>query len=291
MDTLYAGQSPERVVERIQTHIMNRFDGDGSGDISLAEAGERGRLARNFWQIDANENGLLSQDEIGAALATRTERSLDPSGPERMNAMAAWMQMQEANQQKLAEFDRIDTNADGSLSDTELAARLDALRTAEEAERSRDEKIADITRMDTDGNGRLSARELAAELELRSAERRIAAFDAIDTDGNGTLSDAEIAARLTERQAETTIAARFLDASDERAASDDVAERSTLSLIENVFEDMLEDRGESPSLDRLRSMSQSLYAEAQEILIDQLEKAAEFVGEPDNQDDDQVAYT
>ena len=291
MDTLYAGQSPERVVERIQTHIMNRFDGDGSGDISLAEAGERGRLARNFWRIDANENGLLSQDEIGAALATRTERSLDPSGPERMNAMAAWMQMQEANQQKLAEFDRIDTNADGSLSDTELAARLDALRTAEEAERSRDEKIADITRMDTDGNGRLSARELAAELELRSAERRIAAFDAIDTDGNGTLSDAEIAARLTERQAETTIAARFLDASDERAASDDVAERSTLSLIENVFEDMLEDRGESPSLDRLRSMSQSLYAEAQEILIDQLEKAAEFVGEPDNQDDDQVAYT
>ena len=298
MDYNYAGTAFPRAAQMMHDRVMARYDGDGSGDISLEEAGDRSRIANRFSRIDANDDGTISADELANNIAAKFDRGRGPMGPERMNAMAAWMQMQEANEQRVAAFDRIDTDADGSLSDAEIGARIEAMRAEEEAARLRQEKIAEVNRMDLDGDGRLSADELQAELDLRAENRAVAAFDALDTDADGALSDAELAAGIAADEAaaatvETVAAdvAAQVAAPEEAAAEPGTAESATLTLIENIFEDMLEDRGESLSLDRLSVMSQALYAEAQEILIEQLEEAAEFAGEADEQDDDEVEYT
>jgi len=317
MDYTYMGQAPSRTIETLQNRVMNRFDRDGSGDISLAEAGDRGRLARNFLRIDANDDGTLSQSEIGDSIAARldgmfgSDRGLSPMGPERMNAIAAWMQMQEANEQKVAAFDGIDTDGNGALSDGELTAEIDALRAAEAAEEMRQAKIAEMTRMDLNGDGTVSLSELQSELQMRQEAAQVAAFDSIDTDGDGMLSDAEIAEDVAAQQAAIDAQAAAMtevETADvmEAVAAEEIAEagpmpasntddidndEDTLSLIENVFEDMLEGRGETVTLESLAAMTQSLYSSAQEILMQQLEQAAEFVGESDAQDEDPVEYT
>ena len=314
---MYAGQMSGRI-EMVQNRVMNRYDADGSGDISIAEAGDFGRLARNFTKIDANDDGILTGAEIGNHVADRMERHAERAMmSERMNAMSAWMDMQD--EQKVAAFDGIDTDGDGMLTEAELTTAADAARAAEAAARLREEKIAEITRMDLDGDGRLSADELQAELDARSAAQNVATFDGLDTDGDGMLSDAELAAGVAAQMPpaetdgpdtamadpagpETPVVDAPMAATTEPAESADIApaapvtpvtqtmteEPDTLSLIENVFVDMLEDNGQSVSTASLASMSQSLYAQAQNILIDQLEMAAESLGESESQDDDQA---
>ncbi|MEM9320477.1 MAG: hypothetical protein AAGA70_15950 [Pseudomonadota bacterium] len=305
------GQFAGRSIETMQNRAMNRFDKDGSGDISIAEAGDRGRLARNFTLIDANDDGLLTRDELGNAMAARAEGTYARMGPARMNAMAAWMQMQNAQSQQVAEFDRIDSDGDGMLSDGELAAEMAAIEAAEEAARLRETKIAEMARLDSDGDGRLSISELQAELDMRAETRAVAEFDRLDSDGNGSLSDGELAAEVSAQQAAAeqqaqaeadaaAIAESVTEEIAETAAPVEVAQEATdtvevapitpaeaipesaetdepevISLIENVFEELLEDRGLEVSIDKLMSMSQSLYQDAQEILMTQLESGDE----------------
>ena len=321
MDDVYAGQVSGRRVEMMQDRIMNRYDADGSGNISIAEAGDFGRLARNFTKIDANDDGMLTESEIGNHVADRMERRADRMMmSERMNAMSAWMNMQD--EQKVAAFDGIDIDGDGTLTEAELTTAADAARAAEAEARLREEKIAEINRMDLDGNGRLSADELQAELDARMAAQNVATFDGLDTDGDGMLSDAELAAAVaaqappaetdapdmaitdptTPEEPVAPMAEQTMPAASEPAETTDAAEMApatpvaetvdeepdTLSLIENVFVDMLEDNGQSVSTVSLATMSRSLYAQAQDILINQLELAAESLGESGNQDDDQA---
>lgn len=190
-----------RIAEMIQNRAMNRFDSDGSGDISLEEAGDRGPLARDFAQIDANEDGILSQDELAESIQSRIEQGGGPMGPERMNAMAGMMRMQDSSQALFAMFDKLDTDEDGSLSENELSAAMEALPLSNKG-------------------------------------------------GAG----------------------------------------AALSMIETLFEDMLAANEARVDANRLATMSRSLYAEAQEILMNQLEQAADLTGETGDQDDDQAEY-
>lgn len=343
MDDVYTGQMPGRRVEIAQNRIMNRFDTDGSGDISIAEAGDFGRMARQFTRIDANDDGMLTKGEVGDHVAQRIEMRA-----ERMNAMAAWMNMQETQDQTVTAFDEIDADGDGMLSDAELTTATEATRAAEEAAQLRADKIAEINRMDLDGDGMLSSAELQAELDMRAtaaAEQQAAAsYDALDTDADGMISDTELADAIAAQTPPADDAAmpdQAMPDAEMAMASDDMMsdgmmsdgmmadgmmaddmtmttatttspetmpmgegattvgampvsdsmagnDIDTLSLIENVFEDMLEDRGQTVSMEGLASMSQSLYVQAQDILISQLEQAADLVGETDNQDDDQT---
>ncbi len=97
-------------------------------------------------------------------------------------------------------FDRLDTNGDGEISQSELAAR-DEERSARRAEM--------LEAADTDGNGSISRDEMKAFREAKRAERNpdkngdgvvdrtefINAaqerFDKLDKDGNGVLSEDE----------------------------------------------------------------------------------------------------
>lgn len=334
MDEVNAGLIGGRSVDALQNRIMSRFDKDGSGDVSIAEAGDFGRMARSFTRIDQDDNGVLSQDEIYSHATDRLERRAEREMQSaQMNAMAAWMNEQQVDDGKVAAFEAIDTDANGMLSDAELAVAADTARAAEEAAQMRAAKVAEITRMDLDGDGQLSANELQAELDMRAATQAeaqaAAAFDGLDTDMDGMLSDAELMAGIAGQMSDDAMPSEMADMgaagttmadaampmsdpadmgmmdgdavmsdtmtdmpnSDMASASDDAMmgnDVDTLSLIENVFEDMLDDRGQSVSMASLTSMSHSLYAQAQEILINQLETAAEFVGESDSQDEDQT---
>lgn len=331
MDSMNSAQAFGHGLDRIQDRIMTRFDADGSGDITIAEAGDFGQMAQQFTKIDANDDGLLSAREIRDQLAAGAIYGDISAGMERMNAVAAWMQMDQENQAVEA-FDQMDLDSDGALSDTEITTAFTTQQAADEAAAAalREAKLAEMARMDTDMDGALSVAELENELQLRFENRAVAEFDRIDTDGDGMLSDMElaneVAAQLaTQNAADDTTAPVTDDAPDvamgtspdtgagtdadmgdgtDMAAVDDMApvddmaapmddtvmsdgdmatappatepamepavEPTAMSLIENVFETMIDDNGFQVGVDRLATMTQSLYTEAQDILMDSL---------------------
>lgn len=307
MDGMYASQAYGQQIDRAQNRIMHRFDQDGSGDISVAEASDFGRMAQQFTQMDADDDGRVTGTELRDQLVTRAMEGRGPMGADRMNALGAWMQIQEENQ-AVAAFDQMDGDSSGALSDSELIAAIEAQVAAAEAAQARQSKINEMARMDLDGNGQVSVEELQAELQLRADNRAVAEFDRLDTDGDGALSDAELAAEVAvqdmppaeaEDTADMTPMPPVADpdpapatdpdltttdmttpmedpmapaetAPGMTAAASEAEEPEALSLIENVFESMLEDSGLQVGMDKLMSMSQSLYAEAQEILMDQI---------------------
>ena len=67
------------------------------------------------------------------------------------------------------------------------------------------------------------------------------------------------------------------------------APEQVLSMIENVFQTMMDNRGMSGDVGAL---SQSLYTEAQDLLLDQMQNAADFAanayGDTDIATDDAV---
>lgn len=340
-----------RAIGEMQEKIVQKFDQDGSGDLSLEEAGSNERLARKFDRIDANDDGSLSAKEIGDHVADRMDRSFERfsfNSLSRMSGYAAKMHMERfasddvgaaqaaANTAAVETFDAIDGDGDGVLSDAELAAEIAAQEAAAAGEAARQEKIATVNRIDSDGDGVLSMAELQAELKARQDARAEAEFNRIDSDGDGTLSDAEIEAEIsaqappgpgpstdeavpqsgpnevpaaaanrtpaeavTEAPASNPAAGSTAGASAELSAPDVAAPAATavavdpvdtnvaaagtpddglgetkvMSLIENVFQTMMEDKGVSGDIG---AMSNALYTEAQELLLEQMENAAQF---------------
>ncbi len=87
---------------------------------------------------------------------------------------------------RVAEFAKADTNADGQISAEELAARHIAEVTSRAAEMS----AKMIERMDEDGNGQLSPEE------MQDGPRPVSLFERADADGDGALTQAEVDATI-----------------------------------------------------------------------------------------------
>lgn len=90
---------------------------------------------------------------------------------------------EEMQAHRAAGFAAVDTNGDGKLSPEELSAHAES-RKSERAEK-RQERM--IERMDTDGDGMLSESEMAP----KGGENM---FERLDTDGDGALSKEELEA-------------------------------------------------------------------------------------------------
>ncbi len=132
-----------------------------------------------------------------------------------------------------ADLSVYDTDADGVLSDEELAAAKEAIRAAKVQEK--------LDEFDSDGDGVLSDEEKAAAREARQAERaaeRQAIIDEFDADGDGVLNEEERAAAKEARAAERIAAkeTRFaeIDTDASGALSAEEVQVATLASEERL---------------------------------------------------------
>lgn len=88
---------------------------------------------------------------------------------------------EELDAHRAAKFAEADTDGDGTLSSEELAASADAKKAARKEKRL--ERM--IERHDTNGDGKLSAEEMAPKGESSMVEK-------LDTDGDGAVSKEEL---------------------------------------------------------------------------------------------------
>lgn len=126
-------------------------DTDGDGFISQAEftASYNQGLAERFARIDSNADGLLSEEELGAAKKERYAGRHREAGHRKGHPVSP---------EKVVEHH--DTNGDGSLS----LAEMEAMRFAPDAQA--------FATADADGSGTLDAAELQAMMgEHRAAQR------------------------------------------------------------------------------------------------------------------------
>ena len=158
----------------------------GAAGLLLKTVGHH-QFNQRFERVDADGSGDLSFDEFANAHRARAEAAGQPA--------PSAEQLKEA-------FNRIDRNADGSLSKREVAAHL------KDARQSRFE--ARFDRVDTDNSGDIDLDEFSAARKSRAkAAGRPAptedqlqdAFDRIDRDEDGALSKREIVAQHRERLA------------------------------------------------------------------------------------------
>lgn len=119
---------------------FKRLDADGDGGVSKAEA-EKGapHLAEHFAEIDANQDGKLTPDEMRSAMSVR--RAHCKQDPERCRT--------EMKQRFESAWKRADTDGDGMLS------RL-------EAEQGLPRLARHFDRVDTDRDGRITLAEVEA---------------------------------------------------------------------------------------------------------------------------------
>lgn len=132
------GERPDRGA-RLEK-MLERLDTDQSGTISFEEFSSRGD--ERFAKHDADEDGIITQDERDAARAASSSRKQKHRA-----------RMEELGQRRLQE---IDTNSDGSISRAEHDAHQQTL----------------FNRLDADASGDVSQAEFAAEMEERRANRK-----------------------------------------------------------------------------------------------------------------------
>ena len=126
------------------------------------------------------------------------------TAPAERPARAAKPDMTRAQAQQRAEvaFDRLDANKDGTINETDRAARKAAMFDRLDTDRSGSISQAELEarRGDRGGKRRIARPEGApAMTDAQKAERRAAMFARIDADGNGALSRAELEAMHAKR--------------------------------------------------------------------------------------------
>ena len=130
---------------------------DKNGDSQLAKDEVQGRLLARFDQLDTDNSGTLSADELSGLRKGRGGKN-----------------------DKRATFAEMDKNSDGQLAKDEVWGRLSA----------------NFDQLDTDKSGTLSSNELSALRKGRGGKHhKRPTFAELDTDGSGTLSESEFAAQ------------------------------------------------------------------------------------------------
>ena len=226
--------SPER--------LLSKIDADGSGGVSDTElqgllddvakkTGVRSQAsaANLVKQYDANGDGSLNADELG-----KTLQSVLPPPPSTM----AFAQSRSGDSSSAATgqagddlFGKVDSDGNGSVSQTELQALLEAMSggTASKTGVSSDEVFSQL---DADGDGSLSEAEFDAGRPSDAAgdaggmqamgmppppggpsgaggSSSAASYDPLDTNEDGVVSAAERSAGSTSSVAQDAITALF----------------------------------------------------------------------------------
>ncbi|MCE5271737.1 hypothetical protein LLH00_10690 [bacterium] len=135
---------PEPDVSGMSQNFMDLLDTDGDGSLSSEEIGT---LTGQLEGADSDSDGLVSQDELLAALSAGMQNSQAMAGP---GMMAGPPPPPDSGQISAQMISSLDTDGDGSLSQTELGDLAEQLAPA-----------------DTDSDGLISGDELASAIEAQ----------------------------------------------------------------------------------------------------------------------------
>lgn len=117
----------------LQKQLETRFDAldtnkDGSISAEERKAGMDARRARMFARADKDGNGSISREEFDSARRGPGKRGPGSVRPAGQRMADASMTKADFVNRRLAMFDRVDTNRDGTISPQERAAMRDKMR-------------------------------------------------------------------------------------------------------------------------------------------------------------------
>ena len=191
-----------------------KLDVNSDGVITKEEA--KGRLLKHFDKIDTDKNGSISATEFSAI--EKMHKGKDhKKGNKQQNYKQSFAKLdvnsdgvitkEEAKGRLLKHFNKVDTDANGSITSAEfeliknmkkgqhghkvsfstLDANNDGAITKDEA---KGRLLKNFDKIDSDANGKITAQELDVKRADRKGNKR-PTFEMLDTDGNGKISKAE----------------------------------------------------------------------------------------------------
>jgi hypothetical protein len=116
--TSMASFGPSAYAEELSDLKVVFVKADDNGDLSLSKSEVLMISIRQFQIADANGNEILEAEEIG-------ELAKDPEFSDNDSDKSGSLSIGEMIEEKLADFERIDTNDDGSLTLDELEKTYD----------------------------------------------------------------------------------------------------------------------------------------------------------------------
>ena len=166
---------------RTAAATIQQADRDGDAKLSKLEAPSP--LMENFERVDANGDGLVDEAELAESMES-LEGAVQGQGLLRRFAESdrngdGKLSRDEAPEQLLQGFDRIDADDDGAIDRREVLAFLSSAGGVPNRQALR----RAIRQSDQDGDGKLSREE--------APERIRNIFDRVDTNGDGFLDDNE----------------------------------------------------------------------------------------------------
>ena len=165
---------------------------DKNGDSVLAKDEVQGRVLARFDQLDTDNSGTLSSDELSALRKGRAGKNgkratfaeMDKDGNGELAKEEVWGRLS-------ANFDQLDTDKSGTLSSGELSV-------LKKGRAGKHHKRATFAELDADGSGTLSESEFATQGKKRAGKNfKRAIFAEMDKDGDGALAKDEVGGRLS----------------------------------------------------------------------------------------------
>ena len=206
----------ERMHKGKGNHKLDFAQVDANSDGVITKEEAKGRLLKHFDKIDTDKNGSISATEFSAM--EKMHKGKDhKKGNKQQNYKQSFAKLdvnsdgvitkEEAKGRLLKHFDKVDTDANGSITSAEfeliknmkkgqhghkvsfstLDANNDGAITKDEA---KGRLLKNFDKIDSDANGKITAQELDVKRADRKGNKR-PTFEMLDTDGNGKISKAE----------------------------------------------------------------------------------------------------
>jgi Ca2+-binding EF-hand superfamily protein len=169
---------------RLAKHF-DKVDTDANGSITSAEF----ELVKNmkkgkhdqkvsFSTIDSNNDGAITKDEAKGRLAKHFDKvDTDANGSITSAEFELVKNMKKGKHDQKVSFSTIDANNDGAITKDEAKGRL----------------LNNFDKIDGNADGKITTQELDAKRADRKGNKR-PTFEMLDTDGNGKVSNTEFAA-------------------------------------------------------------------------------------------------
>lgn len=217
--------------QQFQKELLSKLDTNSDGsvdqdelDSALSQKSDDGllvSLSKNFADLDSDESGSLSSEEMAAMapppprdqapeteLADALISALDTDGDGAIGSdeLSTGLTSAGSSADSSEIFSALDKNEDGVVSQDELAASL--APPPPPPQQAADEAL--FSQLDTDSDGSISASELSSALQASestsstSADTSAALLKVLDSDSNGGVSSDELKAALQAGREQTS---------------------------------------------------------------------------------------